>query len=130
MYPLVGNTLLCICRNIKQKNFIKRASCQLLKSSEQRLPGCMRALKSESFSCSVVSDSLRPHGLYLSRLLCPWKSPGKTMGTVIKKESVHSYQLHIKIGSIQHLDSALREIVRNKAIWKKKLKLFSSLNSI
>ena len=28
-------------------------------------------------SSSVVSDSLRPHGLYPTRLLCPWVSPGK-----------------------------------------------------
>ena len=27
--------------------------------------------------CSVVSDSLRPHGLQPARLLCPWDSPGK-----------------------------------------------------
>ena len=26
---------------------------------------------------SVVSDSLRPHGLQPTRLLCPWDSPGK-----------------------------------------------------
>ena len=26
---------------------------------------------------SVVSDSLRPHGLLPTRLLCPWNSPGK-----------------------------------------------------
>ena len=26
---------------------------------------------------SVMSDSLRPHGLYPTRLLCPWKSPAK-----------------------------------------------------
>ena len=26
---------------------------------------------------SVVSDSLWPHGLYPTRLLCPWDSPGK-----------------------------------------------------
>ena len=31
-------------------------------------------------SCSVVSDSLRPHGLYPARLLCPWNSPGKNTG--------------------------------------------------
>ena len=29
---------------------------------------------------SVVSDSLRSHGLYPSRLLCPWNSPGKDTG--------------------------------------------------
>ena len=31
-------------------------------------------------SCSVVSDSLQPHGLYSARLLCPWDSPGKNTG--------------------------------------------------
>ena len=29
---------------------------------------------------SVVPDSLRPHGPYLARLLCPWGSPGKNTG--------------------------------------------------
>ena len=31
-------------------------------------------------SCSVVSDSWRPHGLQPTRLLCPWDSPGKNTG--------------------------------------------------
>ena len=30
--------------------------------------------------CSVVSDSLRPPGLWPTRLLCPWESPGKNTG--------------------------------------------------
>ena len=30
--------------------------------------------------CSVASDSLRPHGLQPTRLLCPWDSPGRTTG--------------------------------------------------
>ena len=29
---------------------------------------------SGSVSCSVVSDSLQPHRLLLTRLLCPWNS--------------------------------------------------------
>ena len=33
-----------------------------------------------SVSRSVVSDSLRPHGLQPARLLCPWNSPGKNTG--------------------------------------------------
>ena len=33
-----------------------------------------------SESCSVVSDSLWPHGLYPARLLCPWNSPVKNTG--------------------------------------------------
>jgi len=31
-------------------------------------------------SCSVMSDSLRSQGLWLTRLLCPWDSPGKNTG--------------------------------------------------
>ena len=33
-------------------------------------------------SCSIVSDSLRPHGLKPARLLCPWDSPGKKTSVV------------------------------------------------
>ena len=32
------------------------------------------------FSCSVMSNSLQPHGLQPTRLLCPWDSPGKNIG--------------------------------------------------
>ena len=32
------------------------------------------------FSHSVVSNSLRPHGLYPTRLLCPWNFSGKNTG--------------------------------------------------
>ena len=45
---------------------------------EFRNPGfslCARVL-----SCSVMPDSLRPHGLQPARLLCPWYSPGKNNG--------------------------------------------------
>ena len=31
-------------------------------------------------SCSVMSNSLQPHGLKPTRLLCPWNSPGKNTG--------------------------------------------------
>ena len=34
----------------------------------------------ERISCSVVSNSLRSHGLYPTRLLCPWNSPGRNTG--------------------------------------------------
>ena len=30
--------------------------------------------------CSVVSDSLQPHGLQPTRVLCPWDFPGKNTG--------------------------------------------------
>ena len=32
------------------------------------------------WSCSVVSDSERPHRLQPTRLLCPWDFPGKSTG--------------------------------------------------
>ena len=32
------------------------------------------------WSGSVLSDSLRPHGLYPTRLLCPWDFPGNSPG--------------------------------------------------
>ena len=35
---------------------------------------------SVQFSRSVVSNSLRPHGLQPTRLLCPWDFPGKSTG--------------------------------------------------
>ena len=36
---------------------------------------------------AVESDSLRPHGLYPTSLLCPWDSPGKTAGVGIERDT-------------------------------------------
>ena len=44
------------------------------------LPKCSLPLVSVQFSCSVVSNSLWPHGLQPTRLLCPWDFPGKSTG--------------------------------------------------
>ena len=42
---------------------------------------CVFVCVEYTVSCSVVSDSLRPHGLYASaRLLCAWNPPGKNTG--------------------------------------------------
>ena len=38
------------------------------------------SLSSVQFSCSVLSDSSRPHGPQPTRLLCPWDFPGKSTG--------------------------------------------------
>ena len=38
------------------------------------------SMKSEGVSCSVMSDSLWPHGLEPSRLFCPWDFPGEKTG--------------------------------------------------
>ena len=38
------------------------------------------SIERESVGCSVMSNSLGPHGLYPAKLLCPWDSPGKNTG--------------------------------------------------
>ena len=60
----------------------------------------------ESVSQSVMPDSLRPHGLQPTRLLCPWDFPGKDTGvpfpspmpeTSIKNYQVSSVHICLKI---------------------------------
>ena len=43
-------------------------------------PSPMHESEKWKWSCSVVSDSYRPHGLQPTRLLHPWDSPGKSTG--------------------------------------------------
>ena len=43
-------------------------------------PSPMHDSEKWKWSRSVVSDSLRPHGLQPTRLLCPWDFPGKSTG--------------------------------------------------
>ena len=51
-----------------------------------RVGGVLRILKDEQELCrctvshSVMSDTLQPHGLRLTRLFCPWDFPGKNTG--------------------------------------------------
>ena len=54
--------------------------------------------KSESVSHSVVSDSLGPQGLYLSRLLCPWNSPDKNTGVGCYFLLLRNGFLHSSVG--------------------------------
>ena len=43
-------------------------------------PSPMHESEKWKWSCSVMSDSSRPHGLQPTRLLCPWDFPGKSTG--------------------------------------------------
>ena len=43
-------------------------------------PSPMHESEKWKWSCSVVSDSSRPHGLQPTRLLCPWEFPGESTG--------------------------------------------------
>ena len=42
-------------------------------------PSPMHESEKWKWSCSVMSNSWRPHGLQLTRLLCPWDFPGKVL---------------------------------------------------
>ena len=44
------------------------------------LPSPMHESEKWKWSCSVVSDPQRPHGLQPTRLLHPWDFPGKSTG--------------------------------------------------
>ena len=44
------------------------------------IPSPMHESEKWKWSRSVVSDSLWPHGLQPTRLLCPWDFPGKSTG--------------------------------------------------
>ena len=43
-------------------------------------PSPMHESEKSKWSCSIVSDSSRPHGLQPTRLLRPWDFPGKNTG--------------------------------------------------
>ena len=43
-------------------------------------PSPMHESEKWKWNCSVMSDSLRPHGLQPTRLLHPWEFPGKSTG--------------------------------------------------
>ena len=52
---------------------------------------------------SVKSDSVRPHGLQPTRLLCPWDSPGKNTGVgchFLLLKVLNGFQILVKIFQI------------------------------
>ena len=57
-----------MCSRLRQTSKFTSSLCHLA--------GC----ESTSISSSVVSNSLRPHRLWPTRLFCPWDSPGKNTG--------------------------------------------------
>ena len=56
-----------LCKNVMS------TSRHILNSTYSRKVFCLPC----ACSCSVVSDSLWPHGVKLTRLLCPWDFPGR-----------------------------------------------------
>ena len=66
-------------RNLRSKNTCPRFStaCHYPSNTSQFSRVLLFATP---WICSIVSNSLWPHGLQPARLLCPWDSPGKNTG--------------------------------------------------
>ena len=71
-----GNPLQCSCLENPRDGGAWWAAVYGVAQSRTRL----KWLSIVSISRSLVSNSLRPHGLKPARLLCPWDSPGKNTG--------------------------------------------------
>ena len=59
--------------SVMTKSGMREGGSSCLLRERERVCVCVRA-------CSVVSDSVRPHGLQSTRFLCPWDFPGKNTG--------------------------------------------------
>ena len=81
-YSLEGSGLFVFCGGtLLGPHMIALLALSHLKISKPR--ACWKPsfhLIRESVSCSVMSDSLQPHRLWPTRLLCPWNSSGKNTG--------------------------------------------------
>ena len=71
--------------NSTSRNLSKRDDLQVFKDLCTKDVHCFIVYSSEKLErencyCSVMSDSLWPHGLEPTRLFCPWDFPGKNTG--------------------------------------------------
>ena len=81
-------------------------------------------VKCGSVCRSVVSDSLRPHGLQPIRLSCPWNSPGKNIGVdshsllqgIFPTQGLNTGLLHCRqiLYHLTHQGSPLPGLIRRK----------------
>ena len=79
-------------------------------------PSPMHESEKWKWSCSVVSDPQRPHGLQTSRLLCPWDFLGKSTGV-----GCHCLLLQ---RNYSHLNLWLSFLLEDVKIWPPKLPFF------
>ena len=73
---MVKYFLLLVSRHLTLMVFLLPLQLCLFLQADSSLDGWIDGV----LSCSVVSSSLHPHGLYLIRLLCPWNFAGKNTG--------------------------------------------------
>ena len=58
----------------------------------------------------VLSDALRPHGLYPARLLCPWDSPGKNIGVGCHLFLQGKQNIHMQKNKVGHLPQTILKV--------------------
>ena len=86
----VGCHFLLQCMKVKSESEVAQ-SCPTLATpwtAAYQAPPSMGFSRQEYWSgvplpspvCSVISNSLQPHGLCPAKLLCPWNFPGKNTG--------------------------------------------------
>ena len=72
------------CHLREEKEYCPSEQCSRNHSSESQeiwnLSPILLLHESESVNCSVMSNSLWPHGVWPTRFLCPWNSPDKNTG--------------------------------------------------
>ena len=68
----------CSLNSCPKVSYPNKSKCQQTKGKIACL--CVYVCVCVCVNFSVVSDSLWPHGLWSTRLLCPWDSPGKNTG--------------------------------------------------
>ena len=76
-------------------------------------------------SHSVVSDSLQPHGLLLTSLLCPWNLPGKNTGMDSHFLLQESFRPRDRI-HISYLPTLADWFFTTSTTWKASLRLEGS----
>ena len=110
-------------------------------------PSPMHESEKWKWSRSVVSDSLRPHGLQPTRLPCPWDFPGRSTGvgchcllrqepechTIFDSSSTHSIMVRLYLLKPHPLLSDPSMVIQTLAIsslnYSKRLDQFYSLLS-
>ena len=75
-------------------------------------------------NCSVISDSLQPHGWYPTRLLCPCDSPGKNTGVgchSLLKRLFPTQESNLGVAALQadSLPSGPSEIIKSFGLLQK-----------
>ena len=84
-------------------------------------PSPMHESEKWKWSLSVVSDSLRPHGLQPTRLLCPWDFPGKSNGVgchCLLRIRTQSYSIRTHLNYLILTWPSAKILFPNKPVFK------------